>query len=778
MKRSVQIYVENIQLDLFDDEEIQVTSSVQNISDISKVFTDFSQSFTIPCSPTNNYVFEHYYNNDVDTEINHQERRSARIEIDHSPFRTGKVQLEKGQLKNGQPENYSVTFYGDVVTLKDLIGEDKLADLDYSSLDHTYSGAEVQTRIETDPSSTDYDVKYPLISSRRVWQYGSADSNDISLNTSPIDYTELFPAVRTKKIFDFIETKYGVTFTGAFLNSKPFTQLFTWFKNKEQFTFYTPSVDLVFAVGDPETDFITDSQVKSRRLTQAEKNALTVAPYDSLISSWHKCTVEINTASSDDYILDTYKNGILYNSQSGNGNQSFNILGSGVGGYISNESLPPANNPDIYTFKLRSTAALTFDANISYDIKYTLYDNAFGGLGFLTSYTSETASVGSTSTSGLTDLKSLAPDIKISDFLGGVFNMFNLTCYGEDATTFRIEPLETFYANGIDYNITEYTLTDEITIERPKLYKTISFEYEDSESFMNLEFVDLFKRKYSSLNASFNYDGGDFIIKLPFETLLHQKFTGNNLQVGYSLGTEPEYKNYIPKCVMLYANEWQDTDVSFYLDNGTTTDLITEYVPFGQDAYNSPDNISINFGADISSFLLEPVYSSLYQTYYQTYINNLYDPKTRVVYVKTVLPLDLLTSIGLNDSLIIRDKKYVINEMKSSLTTGEVDLVLLSNWRASRGLGRDYVVTSDGGAISVPFSTPKSSSVIINLESGTGFSTFSDTTPTGQTTLTVTYTANPSASEREDIYSIQVTNDKTGGKTIDWFIITQNGFPS
>ena len=46
--RQVQVYIEGLKIELFEDEQINVTSSVQNINDISKVFTDFSQSFTVP----------------------------------------------------------------------------------------------------------------------------------------------------------------------------------------------------------------------------------------------------------------------------------------------------------------------------------------------------------------------------------------------------------------------------------------------------------------------------------------------------------------------------------------------------------------------------------------------------------------------------------------------------------------------------------------------------------------------------------------------------------
>jgi len=147
--RKIQVYIEGQMIDLFNDENIQVNSSIQNISDISKVFADYSQSFTIPATINNNKIFSHFYNSDVykynDTQTNPNIRRDARIEINLTPFRTGKIQLEKANLKNGKPESYSITFYGDVTSLKDTFGEDLLSDLNLDSLNHSYTGAEVRT---------------------------------------------------------------------------------------------------------------------------------------------------------------------------------------------------------------------------------------------------------------------------------------------------------------------------------------------------------------------------------------------------------------------------------------------------------------------------------------------------------------------------------------------------------------------------------------------------------------------------------------------------------
>jgi hypothetical protein len=66
-------------LDLFNDEKISVTSSVSNYNDIGKIYTDFSQSFTIPASKKNNKVLSHWYESQIDNGYDHRKRYDAYI---------------------------------------------------------------------------------------------------------------------------------------------------------------------------------------------------------------------------------------------------------------------------------------------------------------------------------------------------------------------------------------------------------------------------------------------------------------------------------------------------------------------------------------------------------------------------------------------------------------------------------------------------------------------------------------------------------------------------
>jgi hypothetical protein len=207
---------------------------------------------------------------------------------------------------------------------------------------------------------------------------------------------------------------------------------------------------------------------------------------------------------------------------------------------------------------------------------------------------------------------------------------------------------------------------------------------------------------YGNSKIGFDFDGGEYKIESPFENLLHNNF-GNNLQVGYALNKE--FAPYIPKPCLLYMNnvatltggdkiEWQGL--------GSTP----VYVPFGQDSEMLFSTglipLTLNFSEEISSFYLVNNPNTIYALYYRDYLVNLYNPKNRLVKVKTVLPVSLLTQLQLNDRLIIRDKRYFINEMQSDLTTGDVSFTLINDFAAVKPIKLINTPTGTGNDFRFP----------------------------------------------------------------------------
>lgn len=662
MNRAVQIYIEGERLDLFNDEKIVLNSSVQDINDISKTKTDYSQSFTVPASPRNNKIFQHFYANEVDSTLNYNLRRTASIEIDLIPFRTGKMQLEKAQLKNGQVDNYQLTFYGDLTSLKDLFGEDKLASLDCSAYSHLYTGANVLTRVSQD--STDFDLRYPLISSSRVWQYGGSGSNDISQTSGYIHFNELFPALRISKIFDAIENKYGINFTGSFLLNKRFTDVFLYLKNKETFEFFTAkqNINLDTVTQTDSTNVagvpIFDTAGNRIRLFYSA-DAVAAGADDEGI--WSIQTTITTASTTIPYFIEVWDNGQLISTQEGVSSNSYQL-------YV----LPNTtglNKTIELRIKAKASMSLTSETTVAHSIT----------IGGVPSFNLNTCDGNSQTLIGNLDISSNMPDMKISDFFSGILNQFNLTVIPTNSTTYQLTVLEDWYSDGSIRNITKFTDKTEISIDRVPLFKKISFEHEKSESFMNRKFFDLYAREYGSLSNTYVYDGGEYTIKLPFENLEFNKFIGQNIQVGYCLTKEPDYKPYIPKPILLY--KYNKLSCSFHFNDGTSTNHVLNYIPFGQDLPLGTVKYSLNFGADQSTLLNENIANSIVNVYYFDYLTNLYNNKNRMVSLKANLPISILSNIKLNDRLIIRDKRYIINSMQIDLTTGDVQFQLISDFR-------------------------------------------------------------------------------------------------
>jgi len=253
--------------------------------------------------------------------------------------------------------------------------------------------------------------------------------------------------------------------------------------------------------------------------------------------------------------------------------------------------------------------------------------------------------------------------------------MFNLTINGISASEFEIETLESWYSKGAIRNITNET-SDSYEVGRVKLYKQIDFKYQQSETILNRAFAGFNQAEYGNLRNVFQNDGTDFKIELPFENLLFNKFTDTEIQVGYSVNSDSS--PIVPKPILLYMNEEQDISLApFYLD----TVLINEYMPFGQDLQYNEQYYSLNWGAEISSFYLNTIANSLFATYWQTYLAGLYDLRQRLYTFQTKLPISKLTTLQLNDRIVIEDKRYLINDYKTNLTTGMVNLTLLEDFR-------------------------------------------------------------------------------------------------
>jgi len=693
MKRRIQIWIEPIQdsgdyeqIELFNDEQVVVNSSVQNISDISKVFTDFSQSFSVPASTINNAIFQHFYQSDVDANVDHNVRRKAYIEIDLTPFRRGKISLEKANLKDGQPESYQITFYGDIRTLKDAFGEDKLTDLDLTSLEFAYSGAEILDRI-TD-LTTDYDVRYPLIANTRLWTYHHG-SEDVTTTAHAIQYNELFPAVKVSKLFEAIENTYGLTFSGTFLLDPKFTNVFLVGKNTNEYQFLTETkkVDIDQVIATLVTPPNTSDPSNYVNIYTSE-----ITTQELIGVLFHTITFQItNLSVAGTWYIEVFQNGNYYQTIQGDTTGTF--------GNITIQNTSGLN--DVFTFQMKASTSMDIDMLIEYSITDA---NAITNYAQMSTVT--------TSLTGNVSLNQTLPDMKVADFFSGILKEFNATCVGVAEDEFEILPSTPYNLPTPAGKELKSDGEPSIDIERIKLYKKIAFKYQDSESFVNKNYFKITNQQYGNVEYQYAYDGDEYVIESPFANLLFTRSEdnmGDYAIFGYFLNDS--YNAYTPKPTLLYLYGESDVlahDIKFY--NGSGHDNISSYALFGQDFTYQNTKYSLNFGADNSIIHNETIQNGLFATYYFPYLTNLFNLKNRLIYVKTNLPISLLTGLKLNDRLIIRDKRYIINEMKSNLNTGDVDFQLILDFRPIINSTIPQPKTgTEGGNVNYPINLPNDS---------------------------------------------------------------------
>ena len=643
-------------IELFQDEKISLTSSIQNVNDISKVFTDYSQSFTIPASDNNNKIFRHWYENSLDNGFDQRRRYDGYIELDTQLFRTGKWQLESATIKNNRVEDYKITFYGELKSLTDKFSEDKLSDVrELNEFTIPYSGTEVRSLVTT---AAPQDVMFPLITSDRVWQYGVGGSTDISTSGGAINFDELFPAIKVARVLDAIADKYNITFSGTFLQQQKFSKAYLWLKGNDsrRFVSTTQRKQILFNNNNTYLPQVFNIENNTYNFVNSQTVIIGSGPTYARLANFR---IVINFPTITNHRVFIYKDGDLFTTL------EFDAIQSIV-------NIPASFRGGAYTFFIESFSATTYTYAYSFSYIRTNFNFTINTL------TTTSLGTGSGSLNNNLNLLNYMPDIKVADFLSGLLKMFNLTAFSTDGINFTLEQLENWYFLGGIKDFSEYCTTD-LDFNRIKPYKKINFEYEKSENLLSRNFFTTNSREYGNLSSTFNTDGSDYSIKLPFENLLFNKFTGTNLQVGYAL--KSDLNPYAPKPIILYFTERKSG--TLFINNGSGATNVSNFNVFGQDCIDTADltNNTLNWGVEISSYFLQPINNSLFNNYYLAYLNNLYSLKSRMVKVKMRLPYLELLNLRLNDRIVIRDKRYIINQYTTDLTTFESDFELIQDFR-------------------------------------------------------------------------------------------------
>lgn len=775
--RNIEIYVEGKRLDLFDNGTIEIKSSIQDAKDISKVFTDYSQPFTIPASDNNNQIFRHHYKTEIaDNIFDGRVRHEAKIFINHILFKRGKVFLNGTSMKNSKASSYNITFFGNTVSLKDKFKDLTLSSLDLSDFDFDWSRNNIQSLFRNGKTvnSDDSALIFPLITPKKRLFYDSSlsntdfnnfDGNLYAPTSFPTDVnalkqyslrgvneTDLKPAIKVYHIIKAIENKFDLVLipddsvgTKDFLSieNEAISNLYLWISNGSGSIIDNTDEDNYFFSGIP-TDFGLHPQSDEDFVWLSESNGeFTIKGgqkdgfSNSLLNSYLAFDFDFKIHVKPSL---TYQNANwmvkLVNKKDG----TFQTI-KGSGDKLSLVTIPYNLNEDqVYYIEFSSETPM-FETEIIFEARedngeflwweqpsdFEMYTTKFGSnQGF------------NTSTEKIT-VKNEMPDMKILDFITGLFKMFNLTAYviddetdseyGEDSNevpnVIKVTTLDDYYLDALNnqskgiIDITKYIDVNAHNVDTSLPFSEIDFKYEENDTLIKSNHMNTFGKEFGNSNLSVSelypdidlFFGEKYEVKSPFSILKYERIKGTNIQWGYAAGGDFESKegnfsnasdpkmptgNYNSKNIkplLFYGvretihdpftfgsssgSAVSKIDNGYYRPSNTNETVVVD----GGGSFTTPPAFSLTFDAEIDEFTLTDFgasSNSLFNKFYKNYITSVFNSNKRIFKFKAYLPPSFLINYKLNDQLKVQDVVYRINSITTNLNTGLSRLELIN----------------------------------------------------------------------------------------------------
>ena len=704
--QQVQLFIDNQRIELFKDEVISLTQTIQNVKDVSKVFTDFTKTFSIPATRETNKIFKHYYNFDITGGFDARTKKSGSIKLNGVDFKKGKIKLEGVDLKDNKPHTYRITFFGDLVLLKDLIGEDKLDSLPFlDNFTLEYSSNEVKAKLQsaldvTVGNETFSDVILaPLISCSERLYYDShahifGDGNlhyeSGTGNRHGVQFSDLKYAIKVYAIIRAIEEKYDIEFTkngsDDFIENVNSTysiwgSLYLWMHRKSGK--YTTSVS---GTGSNNTSFVNNFEVKTVAQygsikIESKADSINVTGFNPSSQVLLSETVNISPATADAskvYTLKHYRNGTLAATKSnlvGNQTGQSAILDLDMGG------LNVVN-----TFEIISDESMTFT---EFEVYFVIVDNGA---------VQDTGSVDVTSDFSLNEFEfyptQQIPEMKVIDFITGLFKTFNLTAYVQDNGKIKLQTLDAFYANQSaesPYDITEFVDVNNSKVNAALPFSKIKFLFKESKSLLAAKFNQLNNAQYGQLeynaDSTVNFVGKEYKVEAPWEKMLYERLTDQSTQnnslpdddikIQYGLMKNEKNENYLGKPLLFFADlhtTSANSRISFVESSSSHVPISNYYAPTHTIELGDTSYQTLLFNAEIDPYTK----NVMGETLFENYIEDVFNEKRRITKVKAFLPLRILLKYNLADTFIISGKKYKINSITTNLQTGESDMELLN----------------------------------------------------------------------------------------------------
>ena len=679
----IQLYIQGQRVDVFNDESVSITQTIKNTKDISQVFTEFTKSFSLPASKTNNKIFKHYYNFDIVGGFDARVRVESEIELNNIPFQKGFIKLEGVSLKDNKPHTYKITFFGNTLSLKNLFGEDKLDALTWldnfnttDTDDLLYSPTDLQTYLTTQVDKTidavvyDNPIQVPLITHSQRLYYNSGTSGQLNGNLYPsgnqgVKYNELKYAIRLPMIIKAIEQEYGIVFSSDFFTSSnaAFYDLYMWLHRKKG------NIESPAQVQTEDLQVIFNTGGNS--LAGSDGINITISGDATLGGD---ATVTFTPNSGDltvPYGYTIFKNGTEFISVS-------NVQG------IQTENFTFVAD-DVYYVTMHVSQAISFD-----DIEFEAVGDIQGeGTVTATFNSSILASTGNIPFL----IRQQIPEMKVIDFVTGLFKMFNLVAY-VDNDIIVVKTLDSYYSSGNSFDISKYVDVDSSEVNVALPYREVVYKYKGTKSYLSNIHSQLIGKEWGTIeyrgDSNTRFSGEIFKYETPFEHFKFERIfdiglttpTQIDTQWGYSV--DDNQSPYIGAPYLFYLKLVSSGTAISYVDQvdgdnlpSNAVSISNYFIPLNSVLGNTTSQ-SINFFAEQDEYALAVNNNSLFQNYHRNYISSVFNKSNRLTKITAYLPQRILMNFTLADTFVINSTEYKINSITTNLLNGESKIELLN----------------------------------------------------------------------------------------------------
>ena len=655
-------------LDIYENAPIPLVLVADDFTNTSDRAGGYSLSFDIPGTKNNNIFFNHIYNINSDSTFNIHIKTAIVLKEGFLNVFNGYLQLNSID-NNIDGINYNITIYDNTVNLKSALSERVFRDLDMTELEHDYNATTIEDSWSTglpllNPlpansfagatgATTTTVVKYPMIQ----WNNNASYTSSVIETTNLDDFFK--PFVNLKYVLYNILRDVGYTVEFDFITPAQFDNLFLDF-NKG----WEVGVFIVQNTGDisyPTADTTFDGNIIENEV------GIDGSLYYDLATDAY---TSLGTASV------TFTGRFVVKSTSGGGTIVARVknVATGVPVYIQSY------------FNVAAGSTLNFNVQINYMTAGASYEVTFSANNpFVMDKSSLLRISVAPSIHYIQDtLIGYKGDTNQWEFVKDIINMFNLVIVPIDNRINHLSILP--YNDWIDSgNQLDYTNKIDLT----------DLEYKPLEGLAKTTFFKFAEDDGDYITEAHNHPNDWRYSQTVIQDIELFDNPENTVELSHIAPTYygPAYNGnvFIPMILNSeFEDDWQNKFRVLY-DNGVTPlsastievnnqfgggDTFNSYLRFST-KQDGAGGISYNYGI-VSYDYSYPWIDSLYNTFWFRYMDELYNPETRIITVNAYLNAKDIYEIKFNDIIMIKNRNYrVIKITYNNTGLSELELITI-----------------------------------------------------------------------------------------------------